>query len=94
MSTTTIRLDEQLKAGVASADSQAGTTAHAFILDAIADRVERAEADDAMNRDADARWTRLLDSGKSVPWDEARAYLAARASGARPRRPVARKLRG
>ena len=35
MSTTTIRLEDDLKARVAAAAERAGVTAHAFILDAI-----------------------------------------------------------
>jgi len=95
MSTTTIRLDEQLKARVSTAAAQAGKTAHAFILDAIACSVEDMEADNAMHQEADARWTRMLASGKSVPWEQARTYLLQRAQGRPPPdRPAARKLRG
>jgi predicted transcriptional regulator len=55
MSTTTIRLDEHLKARVAAVAERAGKTAHAFILDAIAYRVEQAELEDEFHRIADAR---------------------------------------
>lgn len=37
MSTTTIRLPEELKVRIARAAEQAGTTAHHFILEAIAE---------------------------------------------------------
>ena len=53
--------------------------------------VERVEQDEELHRVAEERWSRLLATGKSVPWDEARAYLQARSRGERPRRPVARK---
>lgn len=91
MSTTTIRIEDELKARVAAAAERAGKTAHAFIVEAIAQTVEQAELDDEFHRVADARWAKVLATGKTVSWDEARAYLAARASGERTRKPVARK---
>ena len=91
MSTTTIRIEDQLKARVAAAAERAGKTAHAYILDAIARTVEQAELDDEFHRLADKRWANILATGKTVPWDEARAYLEARARGESPRKPVARK---
>jgi predicted transcriptional regulator len=93
MSTTTIRLEEELKARVAAAAERAGTTAHAFILDAIAQTVEQAELDEQFHRIADERWAKLLDTGKTIPWDDAKIYLEARARGERPRKPIARKLK-
>src|SRR5690606_30325512 len=43
MSTTTIRLPEDLKARVAKAAEAAGTTSHNFILEAIAEKADLAE---------------------------------------------------
>ena len=93
MSTTTIRIEDQLKVRVAAAAERAGKTAHAYILDAIARTVEQAELDDEFHRLADKRWANILATGKTVPWDEARAYLEARARGESPRKPVARKAK-
>jgi predicted transcriptional regulator len=90
MSTTSIRLEEDLKARVAAAAERAGKTAHAFILDAIAQTVEQAELDDDFHRAADQRWAQLLATEKTVPWDEAKAYLEARSRGERARKPAAR----
>jgi predicted transcriptional regulator len=92
MSTTTIRIDDELKARVAAAAERSGKTAHGFILDAIARTVEQAELNDGFHRVADARWETILATGKTVPWDEMRTYLAARSRGERPRKPRARKL--
>jgi len=93
MTTTTIRIDDDLKARVAAAAERAGKTAHAFILDAIAQTVEQAELDDAFHRVADARWAKILATGKTVPWGEAKAWIEARSRGERPRKPVASKPR-
>jgi len=93
MPTTTIRLDDELKTRVAAAAKRAGKTSHAFILEAIAGTVEQAELKNQFRREADERWAKILDRGKTVRWDEMRTYLTARAAG-RPsvRRPRARKL--
>lgn len=93
MTTTTIRLEDHLKARVAAAAEREGKTAHAFILDAIAQTVEQAELDEAFQRVAEGRWKKVLDTGKTVAWDDAKAYLKARALGESARKPTARKLR-
>ena len=93
MSTTTIRIEDELKARIAAAAERAGKTAHAYILDAIAQTVEQAELDDEFHRLADKRWANILATGKTVPWDQARDYLEARARGESPRRPASRKPR-
>jgi len=93
MSTTTIRIEDDLKARIAAAAERAGKSSHGFILDAIAETVEQAELDQEFHRIADERWAKVLATGKSVPWDDAKAYLEARARGERPRRPTARKPR-
>jgi predicted transcriptional regulator len=90
-STTTIRLDDSLRTRVAEAAERAGKTPHAFILDAIADSVDKAELEEAFHRVADERWARVLSSGKTVPSADVRGYLEARARGESPARPRARK---
>jgi predicted transcriptional regulator len=91
MGTTTIRIEEDLKARLAAAAERSGKTTHAFILDAIAQTVEMTELDEEFHRVADARWAKVLATGRTVPWADARVYLEARARGKRPRAPAARK---
>ena len=81
--TTTIRIEDDLKARIATAARRAGKTVHAFILDAISQTVEQAEQDDAFCQVADERWTKLLATGKTVPWNDAKAWLEARSRGER-----------
>ena len=90
MPTTTIRLEDDLKTRINAAAAQVGKTAHAFILDALAQKVEQVEQDNAFNALADERWARIRATGKTVAWDDAKAYLAARANGDRPRKPAAK----
>ena len=71
MTTTTIRIEDALKARVAAAAERAGKTAHAFIVDAIVRTVEQVEADEESHRIADQRWAKVLATGKTVSWTDA-----------------------
>jgi predicted transcriptional regulator len=92
MSTTTIRIEDELKARVAAVAERAGKTAHAFILDAITQTVEQVEQDNAFHALGTKRWQAIQATGQTVAWDEAKAYLAARAQGSSVRKPAARKF--
>ncbi len=92
MSTTTIRLPDDLKTRVASAAKRAGTTAHAFILEAIAEKAGQAERRADFESQAEERYARIVASGKTIPWREMRVYLEARIAGKTAKPPVARKL--
>jgi predicted transcriptional regulator len=92
MSTTTIRLPEELKARVARAAKEAGTTSHNFILEAIAEKAALAEQHAAFHAVAEQRYAQFLESGESIPWEETRTYLKNRLAGKRVKRPSARKL--
>ena len=91
MSTTTIRLEEELKLRLAAVAMRLGKSPHALILDSIAKMVEQVELDDDFHRVADERWAEFLVTGETVSWDEARAYLKARAYGQPTARPVPKK---
>lgn len=92
MTTTTIRLPDDLRSRVAEAAKQAGTTSHNFILAAIAEQTEQAEQRADFDAEAEQRYARIVESGQTIPWDEMRAYLEKRAKGTSATRPVARKL--
>ena len=92
MQTTTIRLDDSMKERIAAAADQAGKSAHAFILDAIAQTVEQVELDSEFNDIADERWKGILACGKTVSWEDAKAYLAAKSGGESPSKPTARNV--
>jgi predicted transcriptional regulator len=90
MPTTTIRIEDAFKTRIAAAAARAGKSSHAFILDALSDTVERSELDEELHRVADERWAALQRTGESVPWDDAKAYLQARAKGEKLHRPQPR----
>lgn len=92
MTTTTIRLPEDLKARVAIAAKRSGTTAHGFILEAIAEKTQQAELEANFDMVAEQRYAGIVSSGKTIPWTEMRTYLEARVSGKSTKHPVARKL--
>ncbi|MES2127824.1 MAG: ribbon-helix-helix protein, CopG family [Pseudomonadota bacterium] len=91
MSTTTIRLPEDLKARIASAAERAGKTTHGFILEAIAEKAELEEQRASFDAEADSRFARIVASGKTIPWADVRRYLEDRIAGNEARHPVARK---
>jgi predicted transcriptional regulator len=93
MSTTTIRLPEELKARVAAAAERAGTTSHNFIVEAIAEKTEQAERRRDFEEVAEQRYAGIVASGKSIPWSEMRSYLEDRLAGkSKPSRPKPRRL--
>jgi predicted transcriptional regulator len=92
MSTTTIRLPDDLKARVAQAAERAGSTAHSFILEAIAEKTEQEERRAEFRDVAAQRYAAIAQSGKTIPWADMRKYLEDRMAGKRSKRPAARKL--
>jgi predicted transcriptional regulator len=92
MSTTTIRLPNDLKTRVAAAAERAGTTSHSFILEAIAEKAEQEERRGDFNDVAEKRYAQIVASGKTIPWSEMRNYLEQRLAGKAARRPIAKRL--
>jgi predicted transcriptional regulator len=92
MSTTTIRMTDELKKRVTRAAKHAGTTPHAFILDAIAEHTDAQEQRTDFESVAEARFADIASTGKTVTWHALRGYLEKRATGHHPRRPTARNL--
>jgi predicted transcriptional regulator len=92
MSTTTIRLPDDLKARIAAAAERAGTTSHSFILQAVAEKTEQEERRADFNEVAERRYADIVATGKAIPWDAMRDYLEDRLAGKKTARPKARKL--
>jgi predicted transcriptional regulator len=88
MSTTTIRLGE-LKERVAAAAEQAGKSTHAYILDAIAERLARDQQRAEFVAAAMERRAKYRASGRTVSFDDMEAYAMASARGELPRKPRA-----
>ena len=91
MSTTTIRLPDDLRARIADAAERAGKTTHSFILEAIAEKADREELRNNFDVEADARFANIMASGKTIPWSDMRQYLEAKVAtttSARTARPA------
>lgn len=88
MSTTTIRLTEELKARIARAAERSGTTPHGFILGALEEKVDEAERRRDFIGEAERRWQSFVADGQVVAWDEMREYLSRRARGESPEPPA------
>ena len=92
MSTTTIRLPDELKNRVARAAKRAGTTSHNFILEAIAEKAEMVEKRNDLIATAETRYANIVESGKTIPWKDMQRHLADRMAGKKSPRPSAKKL--
>ena len=75
MSAITIRLPKGLKTRVAAAAKRAGTTAHGFILEAIAKKTDREAQRADFLETAEKRYANIVASGKTIPWNKMRSYL-------------------
>lgn len=93
MSTTTIRLPDELKARIAAAAATTGNTAHNFMLQAVAEKTAQVELSKDFNELAEKRYANIIATGKTIPWSEMRSYLEDRlADKAKAVRPTAKKL--
>lgn len=90
--TTTIRISEKLKARIAKVAKKSGTTAHAFILDAIAQKTEMAERYAAFLKEADDRRKEFHETGMAISWEDMESVLLARAEGKDVPWPAPRKI--
>jgi protein tyrosine/serine phosphatase len=73
-------------------ETGAGTTAHNFILEAIAEKAEQEERRGEFQDTAERRYAGIVASGKTVPWSEMRRYLERRLSDNKTARPKPRTL--
>lgn len=81
MSTTTLRLPDELKARIAEAAKYSGTTPHRFMLEAVAKKTAQAEQRAKFDALAEERYARILETGNTLDWVEVRDYLQARTTG-------------
>lgn len=94
MSTTSLKLPEDVKELAVAAAKRQGISPHAFMVDAIRTAAVVAEKRAAFVADAAASRAETLESGKGYAADEVHAYLRSRARGKTTARPKARAWRG
>ncbi len=93
MSTTSLKLPEELKQLAATAARQQGVTLHAFMVDAIRAAATNAERRAQFVADAVGARKDAMESGKGYEAAEVHAYLQTRAQGRSARKPRAKAWR-
>ncbi len=87
-----LRIPEKTKRRVEKLAHVHDTTAHAFMITAIEDRLAAEETRAAFLAQAEERAAEFRKSGKAIPADEVFDYLRKRVQGKPAARPKARKL--
>jgi len=93
MTTTSLKLPDDLKARAASAAKARGITTHAFMLDAIREATTATEQRAQFVAAALAARNDMLHGGEGYAADAVHDYLRARAAGTPARKPKARSWR-
>jgi predicted transcriptional regulator len=88
-----LRVPEEVKKRIEKLARERDTTPHAFMLEAIREKVEAEDARLAFLTEASRRLRRMKQAGTGIPSEEVFAYLQRRATGQKATRPRARKLR-
>ena len=94
MSTTSLKLSDELKQRAIDAAEKMGVSPHAFMIHAIDQAATAAERRASFVSDAQAAREQMLATGKGYDASEVHAYLKARLSGDKPAKPKARSWRG
>ena len=87
-----LRIPDNVKKRAARVAARQDTTSHAFMLEAIREKVENEEAKIAFYEQAKGRLARMKKTGLAVPADAVFEYLLERAKGGKPARPKARRI--
>ncbi|MBI3916189.1 MAG: ribbon-helix-helix protein, CopG family [Betaproteobacteria bacterium] len=88
-----LRVPENVKRRIAKLAEEQDKTPHAFMLEAIRDRLDAEEARAAFHAEARRRLARMKKSGLGVPANEVFDYLLSKASGNKARQPKSRNHR-
>ena len=93
MAATSLKLPEDLKRRIERLASSARLTTHAFMIEALAREAERGELRERFAAEAADSEREAAASGKAYSLSDTFAYLTARATGKKARRPRARSWR-
>lgn len=87
-----LRVPPEVKKKVERLAEAQDTTAHAFMLKAIREKVEAEETRAAFHAEARKRLARMKQTGMGIPAEAVRAYLRELAAGGNPPPPKPRKI--
>jgi predicted transcriptional regulator len=93
MSTTSLKLPEDIKQLAVVAAKHQGITPHAFMVDAIRNAAQAAEKRAAFMADAMASRAEALESGEGYIAEDVHAYIHARVRGEAVEKPKAKPWR-
>ncbi|MGJ8670118.1 MAG: CopG family ribbon-helix-helix protein [Oceanococcus sp.] len=93
MSTTTIRMSDDLKSRIHNVAQAQGLSAHALILEAIAEKADSGERQVAFLGSAKSRMSQIAESGEAISWTDMRTYLKSCVNGQGLERPTPRKIK-
>lgn len=93
MSTTSLKLPDELKQRAVAAAERQGVSPHAFMVEAIAQAATAAEHRAAFLAEARAARDGMLKTGKGYDADEVHAFLKARIAGKKPAKPKTKSWR-
>ena len=93
MSTTSLKLSEELKQRAAAAAGELGISPHAFMVDAIRQAADAVEQRAQFVGEALEARTEMLDSGQGYDADDVRSHLRKRLTHATAAKPVAKSWR-
>jgi len=93
MSTTSLKLPDDIKRLATAAAKEEGVTPHAFMVEAIRSAAVAAKLRAEFVADATAARTEAIKSGKGFPAAEVHAYLRARVRGLKAPKPKAKSWR-
>jgi predicted transcriptional regulator len=88
-----LRVPPELVKRVAKLASSQDVSPHAFMIEAIQEKLEAEEAQSAFRAEAERRLTAMKKSGRGLTADEVFRYLDARIKGQKARRPASRKIK-
>lgn len=87
-----LRVSDEVRARIAKIAEAQEVTAHAFMLEAIREKLEAEEMRTAFHAEATRRLAKMKKDGRGIPAEEVFDYLVRRVKGENPTRPKARKL--
>lgn len=93
MSTTSLKLSDELKQRAVAAAQKQGVSPHAFMVQAIEQAAASAERRAGFVAEAQAAREQMLRTGRGYDADEVHAYLKARIAGKKSAKPKAKSWR-
>jgi len=94
MTTTSLKLSDELKQRAVAAAEQQGVSPHAFMVQAIEQAASAAERRAGFVASAQTAREQMLANGRGYDAGQVHAYLKARVTGAKPAKPKAKSWRG